>query len=294
VAASFQERANRNIGNLKDSIMKKYALAAAVALSVSGLASAGEYQFEVNGLYNESEMGRVDIDTWGIGGTFYLEAVNDSKGPLAEAAFLNKASFINAGYSDTEIKSRGLGKVDGDAFVIGGEYVIPEGNFILGASYSNGDIDGLDIKSYGLTVGKYLNDNTSLRFNYINDDDDLSDTDTDTFELKLHHLTGDINNGMQIGVDASIGYADTDSRAGDYDAWAFGVGADLYLTRQFSLGAGVQVIAGDKEAKGDGYDLRAQYFFMPQFAVSLSYSELDLDSAPDDFEGWTIALTGRF
>ncbi|OAL87389.1 hypothetical protein AY605_03315 [Acinetobacter sp. SFD] len=77
--------------------MKKVYLASALLLAVTG---AQAYQAEVQGTvgYYDAELNDGNYNV-GVQGTYYFKDVDASKGPLAEAAFLNQASSISAGYN---------------------------------------------------------------------------------------------------------------------------------------------------------------------------------------------------
>ena len=72
--------------------MKKLGLATALLLAMTG---AQAYQFEVQGQseYIDATLNDKDF-TGSVAGTYYYKNVDSSKGPLAEAAFLNQASKI--------------------------------------------------------------------------------------------------------------------------------------------------------------------------------------------------------
>ena len=77
--------------------MKKLSLATALLLAMTG---AQAYQAEVQGTvgYYDAELNDGNYNV-GAQGTYYFKDIDTSKGPLAEAAFLNQASSISAGYN---------------------------------------------------------------------------------------------------------------------------------------------------------------------------------------------------
>lgn len=282
--------------------MKKTALSLAVAcaLGVSGAAMANGYQYELSVGYDRLDQtgpAGYNGDTWSISGTYYLDVIDDSTGPLAEAAFLNKASFLNAQYGY-------LAKdLDGDAFSVGGEFVTENHGLIFGARYSwlddaevRGFAGSTDSDVYELTVGKYLTDNTTARlsYQYGDIDGDLSDYKEETLGLNVRHLTGDIGYGRYIAVEGDLQRSEVDVRGGStYKATLMGVGADLYVNRHFSFGAGYEYIVGDDELEGDGFEVRARYHINPQFFVSANYGH----TKPDDFyraKYWGVEVATRF
>ena len=83
--------------------MKKLGLATALLLAMTG---AQAYQAEVQGTvgYYDAELNDGNYNV-GAQGTYYFKDIDTSKGPLAEAAFLNQASSISAGYNFGQLTS---------------------------------------------------------------------------------------------------------------------------------------------------------------------------------------------
>ena len=97
-------------------MFKKTALIAGIGLAISVTAQA-DYQWEVGGFYtfgeykvaikndpiNGNRSKDIDENIGGVFGTWYMEEVDTSKGPLREAAFLDHASNITLQYTDGKI-----------------------------------------------------------------------------------------------------------------------------------------------------------------------------------------------
>ena len=77
--------------------MKKITLSIALLSAMTG---AQAYQNEIQGVvgYYDAELNDGNYNA-GVQGTHYFKQLDTSKGPLAEAAFLNQASNISVGYS---------------------------------------------------------------------------------------------------------------------------------------------------------------------------------------------------
>lgn len=174
--------------------MKKVILGAAIASLVSAGAVADSYQGEVGGSLTNSVFNQADseseksISGWG---TFYLAPVDTSKGPLGEAAFLDRASgaTIVIDQSDED---------DADtAFGVSARYVW--GQFIAEGS---ADFVG-DVSTFGLGLGMYIAENTDLVFTWSNladeSDEAVENHDIDTYSLDLHSV-------VSLG-DASLAYS---------------------------------------------------------------------------------------
>ena len=85
--------------------MKKLSLATALLLAMTG---AQAYQFEVQG-QSEFIDNTADAQDFSgaVQGTYYFKNVDATKGPLAEAAFINQASNVSLAYNYGENKFAG-------------------------------------------------------------------------------------------------------------------------------------------------------------------------------------------
>lgn len=77
--------------------VKKLYLASALLLAATGVQA---YQVELQGNvgYYDADLNDGNYNV-GVQGTYYFQNLDTSKGPLAEAAFLNQASSVSLGYS---------------------------------------------------------------------------------------------------------------------------------------------------------------------------------------------------
>ena len=94
-------------------MFKKTVLVTSIALAVSAAAQAKEeavvtgdtfvdtYRWEIDGAASRTNIDPGpddgDVDKFGIGGTFYFNDVDTTKGPRSEAAFLDHASNVSVG-----------------------------------------------------------------------------------------------------------------------------------------------------------------------------------------------------
>ncbi|PUA30149.1 MAG: hypothetical protein B0W54_06430 [Cellvibrio sp. 79] len=77
--------------------------------SCLGVNAQSSYQYENSIIYSQLQKDTLpdeDFDGWaaGIGGISYFQRVNTDRGPLAEAAFLGKASGVRLFYTRTDTK----------------------------------------------------------------------------------------------------------------------------------------------------------------------------------------------
>ncbi len=270
--------------------MKKTALSLAVACAMGASSAAMAYQFEVSLGFDTAERSSQDNEQWSLSGTYYLAPIDDSTGPLAEAAFLNKASYVTASYGYL------ANDAQGHAYSLGGEYVIPEGNFIIGANYGWGDGPTGNNEQYNVSLGKYLTDTTTVRLNYLDWESNVTGEELEVIGVSLRHLTGDIGMGRQIAVEGDVSRVEVENDLidGDASGTRVGVGADLYVNPQFSFGADLGYTNGNSGVSGRDFEVRARYHFDSNFFVAANYGH---DKVHGDFprtKYWGVELATRF
>lgn len=262
--------------------MKKLTISTALlaALAVTGTAQA--YQFEANAGYAHSKADDVDVksNAFAIGGSYYLAPVDVKNYPLAEAAFMNRASNLNAfyGYSKTEAAN-----VDGklNTGVVGIEYYIPNSDFYLSGNvgFGNSKILGqsIDSTTYAAEVGYLPTANLLVAIGLAGQDVDHGDNDTDpTIRAKyVKQLAGD----TAFNVEAAARFND--------NADQYNVGADYFIDRTLSLGVEYDrtALSGNDE---DAFGIRARKFFTQDIAVEANAL------FGDDYKTYGIAATYRF
>ena len=137
--------------------MKKLAIASALlsTLAFVGTGTAHAYQAEVGGSYTYNDWDDYDAThQFGLDGTYYFNPVQTRNSPLAEAAFLDRASNVSANvkYADNDgVKDTNYG--------IGAEYYVPNSDFYvsgrIGREEFEVDNSPIDSKTtlYGAEIG---------------------------------------------------------------------------------------------------------------------------------------------
>lgn len=255
-------------------------LSLAIGLAMSPVVISGQYQIEAGGNYNMVDIGSTDIDILSLNVKAYTAPIDDSKGPLAEAAFLNQASYFEARYESADFDTR-TGDFDGDSLSLGGRLVDPTGSNIIEASYSTGDstffpVDG-DSEELYVGVGKYLDPNSSFIFSYRYVDLDptvVGDGDTISGDYKqVLSLAG----GQDANIEAKISYTDADR--GD-SFITLQAGGDYYMAKNMSVGTTFGITSkGDNDATIISF--RGEYFLQNNIAVSASFETIDFDNTSD-------------
>lgn len=251
--------------------MKKAILGAAIAAIASTGAFAEDYQFEIGAGYISGDDGGLDYDGFVFNGEFHLDTVDTSKGPLAEAAFLDKSSHIALTYSSTEDDFDGAEAED--TAILSGRYVA-SGNLIVEASYT--DFDG-DDTLMGIGVGTYLSDTMDVVVSYSTFDE----ADASSIDANLHSVNS-LGGGAAFAYDLGLSYLDVGSETGH----EIRAGGDYYFNNAFSVGASIEL-----ESIGD-FDssyttLEATYFVAPSIELSAAFV-----TAGQDADGDAILLAG--
>jgi hypothetical protein len=248
--------------------MKIRILSAAVVMSLlSSAALADTYQADVGVGYDRFDSSNV----YSVGGSVYFAPVDDSKGPRAEAAFLNKASGISVNYSKPQ---------DGDnAYAVSARFVMSN-DYLVEARYSRqggnafGSGEGLNLssllggKTYGIGAGLYLTDHSDLVLSYDRDTDSKSNT-----VGLAYHAEQPLADAASLGYEVGGSYIDSP----DGKAYALDAAATYYVNPNLGLGASIAYMNGDGSITT--YGVHGSYFFTPSFYVRAGYSRLSGDGA---------------
>ncbi|WP_180081335.1 MULTISPECIES: porin Omp33-36 [unclassified Acinetobacter] len=271
--------------------MKKLGLATALLLAMTG---AQAYQFEVQGQAEYIDTTANDKDfTGGVQGTYYLKNVDSTKGPLAEAAFLNQASNVSVAYNYGEVGSKGTDVVAHNFGAKAEAYVptkvVP---VYASASYSHTILDSKNANNtdntdnngdrYALEIGALPTQNFLVAVGYTSVADQAAvdafnvmgngvakaaaeattigqDQDAITARTKYVGAIDDTN--MAIGFESGIIYGDDT---------AFQLKTDLFVTPKLSVGASYaeSSFAGTPDS---AWGANVNYFITPAVAVGASY-----------------------
>ena len=274
-------------------MFKKTAIIAGLGLAISGAAQAQEtpqeaivtgdrfvdtYRWELNADYTHGEWSAngfddTETDQFSVGGSFYFQPVDTTKGPRAEAAFLDHASDVTLGYTYSEVDDNGI-DIDGDKYNVSGRYVT-QGGFIFEAGYERDEPIEAEIDIFRLSAGYYLTENTSLIVDYVDADADEGG-DTDGWNARLEHMWHMGDNGGGIKLEGNYGFINVDD--GD-DIDLYGLEAIWYINQD--IGVGVAYENTDfGQLESEDYRLFAEWFITRHLAVNVGYDHQE----PDDFD----------
>ncbi|WP_273777665.1 MULTISPECIES: porin Omp33-36 [unclassified Acinetobacter] len=291
--------------------MKKLGLATALLLAMTG---AQAYQFEVQGQseYIDNTVNDKNF-TGAVQGTYYLKNVDTSKGPLAEAAFLNQASNVSLAYNYGEYDEDGADLVShtygakAEAYIP--TQVVP---VYASASYSHTHNDAKNVLAadaegngdrYALELGAVVVPNFLVAVGYTS----VADTYAlDTFKI--------LNGGVaKAGLEAATIADDQDAitartkYVGKIDGTNMAIGfetglvygedtayelkTDLYLNPQLSVGASYAESSYDF-SPSKAWGANVNYFITPAVAVGASY--VNANDEIDNVDTQTVGLNAKF
>lgn len=288
--------------------MKKLGLATALLLAMTG---AQAYQFEVQGQseYIDASAANDKDFTGGLQGTFYFKDVDSSKGPLAEAAFLNQASNVSVAYNYAEL----------DADVVAHNYGAKAEAYVptkfvpayASASYNHTVLDGKNGESndqgdrYALEVGALAAPNFLVAVGYTSVADQFAldafnvmsngavkavgetatiGDDQDAITARTKYVGNIDGTNMALGLEAGLVYGDDT---------AYQLKTDLYLTPALSVGASYveSSFAGTPDS---AWGANVNYFITPAIAVGASYVNANAESANLDTQSVGVNAKFRF
>lgn len=234
--------------------MKKQlvALGAAAVFGLSAPALAQDFQAEggISYVGISPDVGPSD-SAIGVDFTLHFDPVRTQGHPLAEAAFLNRASNVFGAYATFD-------KADLDSILLGGEFYIQD--FYLRGEFNRLSGGGASSNDYGLTVGFLPRDGLLLTLGY--DKADLADVDTITLGAKsVTKMVGD----TALNLEGSLAFVDDGA-----STKVLALSGDYYFNPMFSAGARFAYTDNDFDsftAVGVG----ARYFFTPTFSLEAEY-----------------------
>ncbi|MBU3846397.1 MAG: porin Omp33-36 [Candidatus Acinetobacter avistercoris] len=289
--------------------MKKLSLATSLLLAMTG---AQAYQFEVQG---QSEFIDNTVNeqnfTGAVQGTYYFKNVDATKGPLAEAAFVNQASNVSLAYNYGEYDEAGLDIVS-HTYGAKAEAYVPTSivPVYASASYSHTINDSKnDLKTddqgdrYALELGAVIVPNflvavgyTSVAdqasydaFNILSNGVAVAALEADTISDKKDAITartkyvGAIDGtNMSIAFESGIVYGrDT----------AYNFKTDLYLTPALNVGVSYAKTSADV-TNDNAWGANVNYFITPAVAVGASYVNANAEGSDRDTQ--TVGVNAKF
>lgn len=261
------------------------------SFALASFAASDTYRNEIYTTY--SELNDVDEYSINLQGKHYFSAVDTTGLPLAEAAFLQKASSVTLAASNNNYKSDNY-ENDTYARNLNVNYFIPNSIFFVGAGVSQQKHNihnfdgGNDAGVYDYSTDWRSNLNARIGVAPVeglqiwSDFYENSDV-SDYWNLSAKYVKP-LSNDHAINTE--VYYSDNDDSGFRYVT----VSADYYFTNRFSVGAGVARFMYDGNYRDDTntYHVHARHFMTENISVDLAYFSADYS------DSWTIGGTVRF
>lgn len=248
-------------------------------------ALAATYQSEISAAYADIDVSNDSEEGYFVGleGTYYFSPVDTKNHPLAEAAFIEKASNLYIGLGNFEFKEAG-DRLDIYQRSIGVDFYIPNTMFYLGAGVNEikskytwpaegnfaGGTDSSKWDSTWFVKAGVAPVTGLLVWTEFTEDIDVSDQWNINGKYVIP-LSGEQALNIEASYEKSdISYAE-DTITGT---------VDYYLDRNLSLGAGfVNVSYNSDEDSTTDYFVRARNFFTDNISAELTYTDGDYESS---------------
>ncbi|MEN0039163.1 MAG: putative porin [Cellvibrio sp.] len=258
---------------------------AAAGFLTAPFALSATYQSEISAAYADIDVSNDSEEGYFVGleGTYYFSPVDTKNHPLAEAAFIEKASNLYIGLGNFEFKEAG-DRLDIYQRSIGVDFYIPNTMFYLGAGVNEikskytwpaegnfaGGTDSSKWDSTWFVKAGVAPVTGLLVWTEFTEDIDVSDQWNINGKYVIP-LSGEQALNIEASYEKSdISYAE-DTITGT---------VDYYLDRNLSLGAGfVNVSYNSDEDSTTDYFVRARNFFTDNISAELTYTDGDYESS---------------
>ncbi|WOE41453.1 putative porin [Acinetobacter chinensis] len=257
--------------------MKKLAIASAVLSMIAITGTAHAYQAEVG-----ASAGLIDPDngsssgSFGVNGTYYFNPVQTRNAPLAEAAFLDRASNVKAQYHYDEV-----GDDEVHNYGAGIEYFVPGSDFYVSGNVGRQDVkfkhgNDLDTTLYSAEVGYLPAPGFLIAAGVKGYDNDYKDGVDPTIRAKYVTQVG----GKDINLEAGAAFGDLDE---------YNLAADYFIDKTFSVGA--DYYSNDLNDNNE-FGINARKFFTPQVSLEgrVGFGEV----GNNDYNKFGVAAKYRF
>lgn len=267
---------------------------------------AQSYQFEGSGMYQYEKSDNSKASIFGLSLTAYFNQVNTDGVLLGEAAFMQKAGYVDIfGMYGKMEEGGGDFKITPASVGADVNYVFPVPVFITaGASYLSmtGDYSFKSTNTVlNCGIGYFIQDGFAVSAEYQRDIKKTemeftpdSESTGNTFTGNLKYVTM-FQNNMGINLEGSCSYISAEEDSETAKSQEYKIAGDFYPTPAISIGGSVAIIKSDDNTKEEKtYSARVSAFVIPSFAISAEYSlsKSDADSS-DNSNAFTVMLTGR-
>ncbi|MDX1696243.1 MAG: putative porin [Ketobacteraceae bacterium] len=264
-----------------------------LAAMTAPLAYADSYQTEVSLSYGQSERDPIETDSYNVTGIAHFKTVDTKEHPLEEAAFLERSSYVELGYTHDDTDD-GTDDDNKDNTFNMGVHLNTGERYFIDLDLIKSNMENADLFGAGLGFGAYVQDNITVDVSYL----DL------TFEPDGgSKVTGagygvsgrgvfELGGQQAIAVEGGFTVIDFDSGVDNQEI--FSVEGRYYFLRTTHVGLGYSMTSSDDEDV-DGFTLEAQHFITPIIAVGASFGqESSDDDDTEDTDEYSLWAKVRF
>ncbi|KXO80107.1 hypothetical protein AYL20_04465 [Acinetobacter venetianus] len=272
--------------------MKKLSLITALLSSCVAL-NANAYQTEATGAYEYVDMDGGKTNSAAISGKYYFNPVQTRNAPLAEAAFLDKASNIGGGYAYSKLQDdEDFGDLQFNIIGVEGEIFIPDTQFYVSGALHRTNIkatiNGLGSESdngngYEFEAGFLPVNGLLLAVGVADFSESINPVKVAKYGFVTNVSNAAVVSGDNDDTAVSLRAKYVSEVAGFYtnfegvtyigDETSYRLAADLYLDQTLSVG--VSFADSTTDDSDSIFNIRAQKFFNPQFALGVGYTTTD-------------------
>ncbi|MCR4529577.1 putative porin [Acinetobacter venetianus] len=272
--------------------MKKLSLITALLSSCVAL-NANAYQTEATGAYEYVDMDGGKTNSAAISGKYYFNPVQTRNAPLAEAAFLDKASSIGGGYAYSKLQDdEDFGDLQFNIIGVEGEVFIPDTQFYVSGALHRTNIkatiNGLGSESdngngYEFEAGFLPVNGLLLAVGVADFSESINPVKVAKYGFVTNVSNAAVVSGDNDDTAVSLRAKYVSEVAGFYtnfegvtyigDETSYRLAADLYLDQTLSVG--VSFADSTADDSDSIFNIRAQKFFNPQFALGVGYTTTD-------------------
>lgn len=249
--------------------MKSYffpVLVPALLSLASATAVAGSYQSQTDVNYGWADVEGADLSSWNLKQRFYLAPVQtEGAVPLAEAAFMQRQASLHGTFSRDSVEY-GEFEANNNSWSVGGEYMDSRHDF-----YASLDWRFINnSKEYEATtkLGFFVQNDWLVTGDIYHVKDFAGSTYLE-YGASTKKLL-DLDTGDFIAITAGM-------RNYNHSTWTgYNVGADYYFGKNLSVGLGYDWNSkGVFQTEADAYELRSQWFALPNLALNASLKRVD-------------------
>ena len=266
-----------------------------ILLLFSTTAFAEAYQSFLTVFHSSRDDSSYDASVSGMSGGYYWSPIEFYNGPLAESAFLSKASGVGFSVARPSYDF-GAVQMDGSGRSVSISYVFRDQGFIISASDMKQTLTGMgpdmDSKSTGIGIGKFLSDGMLVSLSYESRTDTISglpDNNSKSTGISIKRFVNDLN--LEAGIISENAESSGITQTND----EFDIQADLYFDNTFSIGAAYSSNSGDnKNAEGTTFSINITKFISVDTSIDISYDDFSSGTAYDYSKTLSFSLSSRF